>query len=171
VTVGYGLDFSDSELAEAELGGKQLLSGRQVLWPIVLAAAAERPISGHGLGRVPGEELPDEVSSHNGFLQIFFQEGAIGVGAYLMLFILIFGRALSFEDPRERVASVGVLCAALVCETFEVILTQNHFGIGLVFWILASTTIRGSTARSDDTPDPASGGLEHCPSSAGRSPR
>lgn len=141
VIVGYGTWLAESDIAQAEVGDKQLLSGRNLIWPIVLALAAEEPVVGHGLGRTPSEYLPDEVSSHNGYLQILYQVGAIGLAFYIGIFIALFRRALAMDDARARAASIGVLCAAMLCELFEVLLTQNHFGIGLLFWVLATTTI------------------------------
>lgn len=155
VTVGYALYLTDPandmDVGEVTVGNKEVLSGRNYIWPIVMLRVIERPVTGHGLGRTPGDELPghfEGLSSHNGYLQILFQGGAVALAFYLGLLIVLFRRSLALEPAVSRASGVAALCAAMICELFEVILTQNHFGIGLVFWIAAIVTVVPDDDRS-----------------------
>lgn len=149
LTVAYGIYFSD-DLVGVSFGNKALLTGRPIIWKLAAERCLQMPILGHGIGRVPGNEFPppyDNLSSHNGFLQKFYQVGVVGLVLYFALFTLVFRRAISLPGRAARSAAVAVLCAAMFCEIFEVVLTENHFGFGIVFWILITTTIAADPTR------------------------
>jgi O-antigen ligase len=124
---------------------KQLASGRQVIWPAIIAVSGEAPLMGHGLGSQPGSYLAwpyNGRSAHNGFLQVYFQFGLLGLGVYVLMWVLLFVRAIETTDPLARAHLVAVVCAACILETFEVFLIQNQFGIGVSFAILMTTSLR-----------------------------
>jgi O-antigen ligase len=81
------------------------------------------------------------MSSHNGYLQILYQGGVVGIVLYASILVILFRRTLSLRDPRSRAIGVAALCSGMLCDLFEVVLIQNNFGIGLVFWILTTTTL------------------------------
>jgi len=143
-----------SEAPDRRSGGflglkKRIGSGRQNIWPAVFEMAGRSPIWGHGLGALPGAYLAPPYTgthAHSGFLQVYYQFGLIGVALYVLLWCLLFSRAIAVMDISARSAAVAVLCAACVLETFEVVLIQNLLGIGIALGILATTEFTSKTS-------------------------
>lgn len=118
------------------VGEKSPFSGRDIIWFDIVGELAENGFRGFGLGSLPGSILSDHyegLSAHNGFLQVFYQLGAAGLGLFLLLCAQTIHAAASRDDGG---ISLGIFLGALVHEVFEVALTQNHFGAGLVLWIV-----------------------------------
>jgi hypothetical protein len=129
---------------------KSIRSGRQNIWPAVIEMSGKSPVWGHGLGALPGRYLAAPYtgrSAHNGFLQIYYQLGLVGVALYALVWCLLFIRAIGTSDILARSAAVAVLCAACVLETFEVVFVQNLLGIGIALAIMATTQLAGGTGR------------------------
>lgn len=127
---------------------KSIRSGRHIIWPAVIEMGGTSPVWGHGLGALPGRYLAPPYtgrSAHNGFLQIYYQLGLVGVALYSWLWCLLFVRAIGTFDVSARSAAVAVLCAACVLETFEVVFVQNLLGIGIALAIMATTQLAGET--------------------------
>jgi hypothetical protein len=121
---------------------KGFASGRQVIWPIVIELSGENLFFGHGLGTLPGAYLPapyNGLSAHNGFLQIYYQFGVVGLLLYISIWIVVLIRALHISDTSARSVAVAALCAVWFQEIFEVALIQNAFGIGVAFALLITT--------------------------------
>lgn len=121
---------------------KGFASGRQVIWPVVIELSGSNLFFGRGLGTLPGANFPapyNGLSAHNGFLQIYFQFGIVGLLLYVSIWVVVLVRALNISDPRARSLAVATLCGAWFQEIFEVVLVQNVFGIGIAFALLATT--------------------------------
>jgi hypothetical protein len=121
---------------------KDASTGREKIWPAVIQMAARSPILGHGLGAFPGAYLAAPYTgkhAHNGFVQAYYQFGVVGLGLYLLLWCVLFSRAIRLPEISARSASVAVLCAACVVDTFDGIFFQANLGIGLTLGILATT--------------------------------
>lgn len=121
---------------------KSLLTGREIIWPKVIELSGEAPIWGHGLGSSPAGFLPypfTGLHAHSGFLQAYYQFGLIGLALWVLLWVILFARAINVHDPSSRSISVAVLCAASMLETTEIIFLQTHAGIGVAIGILATT--------------------------------
>ncbi|MBS0436397.1 MAG: O-antigen ligase family protein [Proteobacteria bacterium] len=118
------------------VGDKSGLSGRNIIWASVLAAIDANGFRGFGLGSLPGGLLENHyegLSAHNGFLQILYQFGAVGL---LVLLGICIALLIAMARRQDGGVSAGILLAALVHELFEVVITQNHFGAGLLLWII-----------------------------------
>ena len=121
---------------------KFIATGREQIWPAVIQMSGQSPIWGHGLGTSPGAYLNPPYTgqhTHNGFLQVYYQFGIIGVALYVLLWVLLFIRAIGVENIRARSAAVAVLSAACVLDTFELVFIQSNLGIGMALAILATT--------------------------------
>lgn len=120
------------------VGEKTPLSGRDVIWFDIISTLDSDGYRGFGLGSLPGGLLEghyEGLSAHNGFLQILYQCGAVGLAAFLVACALVIV-ALSRRD--DRGIGVAILLGALIHEMFEVVLTQNHFGSGLLLWLIVT---------------------------------
>jgi O-antigen ligase len=129
---------------------KSLRTGREIIWPKVIELSGEAPIWGHGLGSSPAGFLPHPFTglhAHSGFLQAYYQFGLIGLALWVLLWVILFARAINVHDPNSRSISVAVLCAASMLETTEIIFLQTHAGIGIALGILAAAEFFPSTPR------------------------
>ena len=137
---------------------KSLASGRERIWPSVIELSGETMFFGHGLGTLPGAYLawPDNGrSAHNGFLQVYFQFGLIGLFLYFSAWALLFYRAADIVDVAARTSAIAITVAACVTETFEVVMNQNQLGMGIGFALLMTVRLLSSPAlldTSDRTP-------------------
>ena len=124
-----------------EFGEKSAFSGRNVIWLDIALEIAANDYWGHGLGSLPGaflDETYEGLSAHNGFLQVAYQFGAIGLAVFLGACALTM---VALAQREDRGVSVAILGAALVHEVFEVVMTQNHFGSGLLLWVVATIVL------------------------------
>lgn len=117
------------------VGDKSPFSGRDIMWIDIIFELDRNGYRGFGLGSLPGGILAgpyEGLSAHNGFLQIFYQLGVIGLVVFLFTCGLLI---VSLTRRKDSGISVAILVAALVHEMFEVVLLQNHFGPGLLLWL------------------------------------
>ena len=118
------------------VGEKSPFSGRNIIWLDIFVELEANGYRGFGLGSLPGEILEghyEGLSAHNGFMQIFYQAGATGLVVFL---VLVATTLVAASKRHDNGASVAILLGALLHEMFEVALTQNHFGSGLLLWIV-----------------------------------
>jgi len=107
-------------------GKDPTLSARTLIWARVLTAASKRPFTGYGVGGVwinQGSEPTLTIMrglgftvfhSHNGFLEILIELGALGLVCFLVLLssVVIGGYRLLHSSPRW--GAVLILFAALI---------------------------------------------------------
>jgi O-antigen ligase len=127
---------------------KSFASGRQIIWPAVIELSGENVFFGHGLGTLPGAYLAwpyNGRSAHNGFLQVYYQFGVVGLLLYVSIWVAFFVRASNISNRGARSVAVATLCATCFLETFEVVLIQNQFGIGVAFALLMTTEFVGTS--------------------------
>ncbi|MEQ1647393.1 MAG: O-antigen ligase family protein [Hyphomicrobiaceae bacterium] len=121
------------------------LSSRDVIWSTVIYEIEKNRLVGRGLGRLPGEILSGRflgLSAHNGFVQLLYQFGVVGLSIFLVGCWLVVTSAA--QRPLHD-ASLAILIGGLTHETFEVALTQNNFGFGLGLWLLVALRAPGAT--------------------------
>ena len=125
--------------------GARATSGRERLWPLLLHQASRSILLGHGPGAQPADFFyVREISSHNLYLQILLQVGAVGLGSLALLFYCIWqlfwkGR----HDSRVRLCA-SFFVALLIHQCFEVNLTQNNLAIGLLVWTVVGIGVSRS---------------------------
>lgn len=158
---------SNLEFTFSLLGRDTTLTGRTDIWTAVMASVAERPWLGYGFNAFwqewsgPSASVLSAVGwetphSHNGFLDLWLDLGAVGV----ILFILGLAAATRASVIRARYAE-GT--AALWPLTFLTFLTLINFSEALVlkqhslFWvlyvaILASPRVARTSARPSRLP-------------------
>jgi hypothetical protein len=119
------------------------LSSRDVIWSTIIYEVENNGFAGRGLGRLPSEVLWGRLSglsAHNGFVQLFFQLGPVGVLLFTTACWLVISAAA--KRPRDD-AGLAIFSGALVHEAFEVALTQNNFGFGIGIWLLVALPMPG----------------------------
>ena len=135
------------------IGEKSAFSGRDVIWLDIFAEVSTNNFRGFGLGSLPGgvlEGVYEGLSAHNGFLQILYQTGLVGLAVFLGACAFVIVGVSSRDDYG---VSVGIFLGVLIHESFEVMLTQNHFGPGLLCWLVVTMpTALASGKGVDEVP-------------------
>lgn len=108
---------------QTAVGSLVTLNFRRELWPWALAAAADFPLTGTGLGsfravatRLYPANIPpgfDLAHAHNIFLQVALDIGLPGLVAYVALLLLCatVGWQIARRDPALRALSLGLVCS------------------------------------------------------------
>lgn len=129
--------FRDLNTFVQEGTGRQLLSGRQNIWPEILSVANETPIWGAGTGVLPRDVILTELSAHNYYLQLYLQCGIVGISILAAILFAIrrqFDRS-KWQDSRVNFAFSCFLCLLLHNMT-EVALFQNALMVSIPAWVV-----------------------------------
>lgn len=129
-------NFHKYNMLSMEYTGKNLLSGRNVIWDKLTELIMLKPYFGYGAGVNPQNFINSDLSAHNLYIQISLQIGLIGL-SFLLLFFFFIWRAFwnNRYDPKVILSSCYFI-GILIYQLFEVTLTQNNFGLGLLQWII-----------------------------------
>ena len=123
---------------------------RVLTWKGTLKMGAKRPLTGWGAGSYETAYAPHAIAgytrqAHNGYLQLFAEEGAPGVLLWVLLLLIGFYRLLRTARDPERFWLPG-LAAALVANTLHNLLDSVLFvpAIALLTWALLGMAVGGS---------------------------
>ncbi len=121
----------------SENTGRRALSGRDVIWPLLLFMVSESPIAGYGSGARPAQFFSFEYSAHNYYLQLVFQVGIFGLVFVLGLLWRLYR---TLVRPVRMSGAVGFVAAALLVailhNCFVVMFMQNQIIAAIPFWSL-----------------------------------
>lgn len=147
----WGFDIKDFDSLFVEYTGRTARSGRQIIWPAILAYAAESPLVGRGTGINFSDLHESDWSAHSYFLQIYLQTGLLGVGSILLVLFAVWA---AIGRP-QRLHPISVFMTAcflvlLVHISFEVFLMQVNLLMGCCAWMMLGLGIGGirSTPRA-----------------------
>lgn len=125
------------ELALGVLGRSADLTGRSTLWSMTLDQAAQKPILGHGTGTEPDfTGVSSANHAHNGFLQIYFDRGIIGL---LLIGVLVIS-ALVWAILRGAKIQAVVIVMVVVANTANNYLSYASLGLLLLVWTSYAVT-------------------------------
>lgn len=127
----YVLDNWSYKLTE-----KTLLTGRERIWERLVEFVKDKLFLGYGSSVVPENLTGTALSAHNSYIQIGIQVGIVGI-LFLVIFLFFVWRTLwkNRFDPKVKLAG-SFLIGIMIYQLFEVSLTQNQFGLGLLQWII-----------------------------------
>lgn len=131
-----------------EYTGKNLFSGREVLWRIMIDIINEKIFFGHGSSVQLGNFLNVGLSAHNLYLQIALQVGVVGV--FLFLYFLFNNWKsiwLNRHDVRVKLFACYFL-GIIVYQLFELSLLQNHFALSIIQWVIIGLGLSYSFNKS-----------------------
>lgn len=160
---------ANAEAATTALGRDVTLSGRTVLWAVVVDFIGNEPLLGHGYGsfwlgatgpsgaiwRIVRWEVPH---AHNGVLDLALELGIVGVALFAWVFVTTLGRSyrslVRSAHPAAVWPLVVVLITALYNTTETTLLSRNS-----IYWALfvsaVCTAYRAlQPARPVARPDP-----------------
>ena len=139
--------FVPMEMFDTRVGDTNTIYGRFATWLVALQAGASHPLFGIGLDNLSQEVLVDTHlrfqgignfdSVHQSFLQIFAEQGVLGLLAYLAILGSIFRKGLrlyrSGPEPQDRwrgIAVVAMMVAYLIpgffASTLHVVAMLHH---------------------------------------------
>jgi O-antigen ligase len=136
----------NAEAATTALGRDVTLTGRTVLWTVVLQFVGQAPVLGHGYGsfwlgpigpsgaiwRIVGWEVPH---AHNGVLDLALELGIVGVALFAWVFARTLGRSYNLlvrsAHPAAAWPLVVVMITVLYNTTESTLLSRNS-----IYWAL-----------------------------------
>jgi O-antigen ligase len=114
--------------------GRQVASGRQLIWPSIWEEIQRAPVFGHGFSIEASQITGMNLSTHNGFLMILLQVGWVGLIPVLCMLYAIESGGLSGEYTHWRMLLTITLVIVIINSTFETELIQNNFRVAALLW-------------------------------------
>lgn len=114
------------------------MTGRTQIWAATIHFIGERPLLGHGVGANPNfiQYLGSEVDhAHNGYLQVAYDRGLIGLAAFGGLVAVTLTR-LRRAPTAVAVLTLPAMCAVLAANFANDYLTSA--GLGVLMLVLAA---------------------------------
>lgn len=134
----FGVNIRDYNSLALEYTGRNILSGRQIVWPAVVKAVTSTDWGlwfGLGAGQTFGALYESRLSAHNYYLQTFMQVGLVGLLAVVALLFLLWratGRA-SRKDPLRHYMTV-YMAVIIIHSSTTVFLMQVNLTIAINAW-------------------------------------
>ena len=132
-----------------DYSGKNLLSGREEIWPIVIQLINKNIYLGWGAGYQLKYLSYFDYSVHNLYLQIALQVGLIGLFFLLVGFGTLFFYIWKFKYLEYAKEAYGLVFIIMFSQNFEVTLTQNNISLSWVLWIFVAFFIGSSRRKAD----------------------
>ena len=114
--------------------GKNLLSGRNEIWPLLMEYAFYKPLLGWGAGMQVYDIVGVNLSAHNFYIQTFIQVGFVGIFFLLLIIFSIFNSILKIQNVLGFKGSLSVFLYILLVQNFEVTLLQNNLALSYPAW-------------------------------------
>ena len=105
-------------------------------WKDLIGQAMKRPIFGYGIN-ADFRMTKDGLAAHNDYLRCFIESGIIGVLAYFIPYVYLFGYALKWQSSYERGSPLWKLSGFFLCYIPAFLLmsiTENLASYVVVHW-------------------------------------
>jgi O-antigen ligase len=167
VAVGAGIACSEVllhvEFATALLDRDSTLTGRSELWRLSVSAIEAKPVYGYGYDEfwIPASQqatrIREEVNweaphAHNGYIDLALYLGFIGLGAYLVSYVIALVRALQYIQRFRTAEAKWPLCFLVLIGLYqlpETTIVQGHLILWLVYVAISCSLALPSVRRSD----------------------
>lgn len=126
--------------------GRTALSGREVLWPMIVGAIEKSPYWGWGAGKLPWDFFSTPYSAHNYYLQMTLQVGLVGLTA-LIIFLFSIWRRLNASEYASHYSlfASSVFFLLVIHNCTEVNMMQNQMNAAIPAWIVISCALSAAT--------------------------
>lgn len=116
---------------------RQITSGRQNIWPILLSTINQHPLFGLGADVEPSSYTNENLSAHNFYLQLTLQTGLVGLTALAWALLGVWSNLTSQRRVAPKVTfAAAVFLVFLLHNLTEVIMFQNAQIVSVGAWIL-----------------------------------
>lgn len=148
--------FIDWNLYVQAKTGRQITSGRQLIWPPVVGQIMQRPWFGHGFSITAAQITGFEFSTHNAFLMVLLQVGWLGLIPVILILASLAWKGTGGKYTPWRTMLTITLVIVIINNTFETELIQNNYRIAAMIWlslgfICARIPVKKSRAPSADS--------------------
>lgn len=116
---------------------KNINSGRDYIWSYTFSNMEWwQFIIGCGTGKLPAITRYAESSFHNTFIQLFVQNGIIGLSILIAILRYIWNLILANNSIKDARLSICIFIGVIIYNCFECTLIANKAFLGSIQWIL-----------------------------------
>jgi O-antigen ligase len=129
--------------------GKNVLSGRNIIWQNILISLKDDIILGHGTGYIYNNIIANDTrSAHNQYLQLLLQNGLVGLFLFITLLFIIWITMVRKSNDKVILFCITCFIGIILYNTFECSLIQNKVAIGGMQWLILGIGV-GRSLRSN----------------------
>lgn len=129
--------FNSIDALSVAIFGKHLNSSRSFLWTSQLERiSGMNLIWGLGTGKLPDLARYADSSFHNTFIQIFIQNGIIGVLSMILVLFVFWNKLGKFVKYKKAAIFLCFFIGIIVYNCFEVTMFSNKISIGIIQWMI-----------------------------------
>lgn len=119
-----------------KLFNKNIDSQRPFIWRYSIGTLESIEfIFGKGTGTLPEIEAYADASFHNSFIQLVMQNGLIALTILLVIFGLLWKKAIALKYPINSLC-ISFIAGIILYNCFETTLIQNKSFLGMIQWFL-----------------------------------
>lgn len=123
---------------------KRFFTGRELIWDEMYRGLGDSILFGMGMGAT-NNDIGMSSSSHNLYMNLFFQYGIVGTFLFILSFYLVLKNVVRNLDTHainrntfissKKTSLMGVLLISLLIQqSFELFLFQNNLPASFLFW-------------------------------------
>ena len=116
--------------------GKDLYSGREEIWSILIDAIFESPFLGYGSGALASQFLYIDATSHNLYIEIALQVGLLGLIFFVIYLYKIWSLFWTNRFDKKVILSASFFIGILIHQLNEVLLIKSTVSINLFLWLI-----------------------------------
>lgn len=128
------MDLSSYNEAVKETSGKNLQSGRHLIWPAVMESVWIKPWFGWGSGAGLNDIFDRTFSVHNAYLQTLMQNGFLGLLLMLSIILKIYFVIYKAVGSQYFKLALAMLSALIMINNFEITMFQNNLALSYPVW-------------------------------------
>lgn len=145
------LDLTNYNELVREYSGKNLLSGRNEVWPYVLNLTQQHPFLGWGGGVSLDDVSSYKFSSHNFYLHTALQIGYFSVFLVFVFYIYIWFFMWKGKYNKDIYYANGLFIYLILIQNFEVTLLQNNLVMSVPILCLISYIIGSNSPKKEES--------------------
>ena len=127
--------YDQLQTLSKQLTSKNVYSGRDVMWILLIRQVQERPWLGYGPLAEPRKLFATDHRAYSTYLLIAVQVGLVGLALFMLLLNAIWRGFWSGRDhPAVRIAAAAFIFI-VVHDIFEAHFTQGNASLGILMWM------------------------------------
>lgn len=134
-------DLSTYNQVVVENTGKNLQSGRHLIWPAIIDAVSNKPWLGFGSGTNLSDIFDRTYSAHNAYLQTLMQNGFIGLFLMVLVLFKIYLIIYKIKSSVYFKVSLAMFSALIMINNFEIAMFQNNLALSYPVWAVIGLSL------------------------------